>query len=424
VKIILSCSILALASSALPPPCAAEAAACAGSLDREQLVRCVLEASPDVMARRHALEAARGRELAESPLLPSNPTLSLTAARRARDRERSFNWSATLAQELEIAGQRGLRRASAHAEGEAEHARLLAARRALAAEALLAFFEVLSAREQERLSLELSASAQAVATAARERASSGVIAPIDADLADAAAVRVLQQQLTAARRASAAEATLAALLGRDSAAPALELRGALTPLAAVERLAPNARALNASPQLRALRAEQRAQELRADAYRRARVPNPTISLFAQDEGFEGQVLGAGLAFPIPLPGEVGRYYNGEIAEAEALARERASERSGVVRALKLAQVIARRDYSSRAKELAAFTPERLARAHQSLEALRREVESGRMAVRDAVVAQQALIELLQAHVAARTALCVASVELARAAGLPLERGLP
>jgi len=37
-----------------------------------------------------------------------------------------------------------------------------------------------------------------------------------------------------------------------------------------------------------------------------------------------------------------------------------------------------------------------------------------------VLAQQALIELLQAHLAAKRALCIASVELARAVGLALD----
>jgi outer membrane protein TolC len=45
-------------------------------------------------------------------------------------------------------------------------------------------------------------------------------------------------------------------------------------------------------------------------------------------------------------------------------------------------------------------------------------------VRDALVAQQALVELLQADVAARRAWCLASVDLARAAGVTLEGGTP
>ena len=55
-------------------------------------------------------------------------------------------------------------------------------------------------------------------------------------------------------------------------------------------------------------------------------------------------------------------------------------------------------------------------------ALAQEIEAGRLTVRDAVVAQQALIELLSASVAARRALCIASVDLAKALGVSLEGG--
>jgi cobalt-zinc-cadmium efflux system outer membrane protein len=51
-----------------------------------------------------------------------------------------------------------------------------------------------------------------------------------------------------------------------------------------------------------------------------------------------------------------------------------------------------------------------------------EIAAGRMAVRDAVVTQQTMIELLQANVTAKRALCIASVNLARTVGLPLDRG--
>jgi cobalt-zinc-cadmium efflux system outer membrane protein len=135
------------------------------------------------------------------------------------------------------------------------------------------------------------------------------------------------------------------------------------------------------------------------------------------------VLGVGLSLPIPLPG-LGRTYAGEIAEAEASARRSASEQRLLERSLWLDLDSARSEYRSRAAELAAFIPEQLERARTTLQALAHEVQSGRLAVRDAIVAQAALIELLEAHVAARAGLCLASVELVRAAGVPLSRWLP
>jgi cobalt-zinc-cadmium efflux system outer membrane protein len=178
------------------------------------------------------------------------------------------------------------------------------------------------------------------------------------------------------------------------------------------------------PQVRAREAERRAYQHQADAYRRARIPNPTLSVFAEDDGFHERVLGVGLAFPLPLPGNVGRTYRGEIAEAEALAQRAAAERDAVLRETELALSKARRAFESRARELEAFTPERLERARQSLRSVREEVEAGRLSVRDALILQQALLELLDADLAARLAWCLASVDLARASGSAFERGTP
>ena len=89
-------------------------------------------------------------------------------------------------------------------------------------------------------------------------------------------------------------------------------------------------------------------------------------------------------------------------------------------ALPLLRDLGRAPYGPTVDAMQAFTAERTERASTSLRSLGEEVESGRLGVRDAVVAQHALIELLQADVAARRAWCLASVELARAAGVPLE----
>jgi cobalt-zinc-cadmium efflux system outer membrane protein len=65
----------------------------------------------------------------------------------------------------------------------------------------------------------------------------------------------------------------------------------------------------------------------------------------------------------------------------------------------------------------------LERAERSLGELSAQIEAERLSVRDALPAQQALIDLLRAHLEELEALCLASVELARALDLPLEQGL-
>lgn len=415
---------IAAAVTFLGSPTRAQEAPCGTHVTRANLIPCALRASLAVKAQRDELDAARGRQIAVSPLLPSNPTLSLSASRRSEGGREATNWYATLSQELEIAGQRGLRRDSAEANVESQRKRVLLSEREAAARALGAFFDALAAREEQELALRLTAVTKAVAVVAHAKSDKGLIAPVDADVADAGALRAERNRLSAERHLASAHALLATLLGMDPAVAKVEVDGELTPLSSADEYARSASAADQSqrPELQALDAQRRSMELRASAFRRSRVPNPTLSAFAQNDGFNERVLGLGIAFPIPIPGNVGRTYNGEVAESEALARRAATDRERAKREIRLAIATAAQAFESRRRELEAFSPELVRNAETSLRALGQEVESGRLTVREAVIAQQSLIELLQTYVAARLELGLASVDLALAAGVPLERG--
>jgi outer membrane protein TolC len=308
---------------------------------------------------------------------------------------------------------------------EARQFQVLLAQRDVAATALVAFYDALAAREEQALATRLAAATSAVSVVAHAKAEKGLIAAVDADVADALDVRARRTKLGAERELGARLAELATLLGADPTTARLELRGELTPLSGWDGKNGNVAAVDsgARPELRALDAERRAMVLRASAFRRARVPNPTVSAFVENDGFNERVFGLGVSFPIPIPGNVGRTFGGEVAEAEALARRAATERERARRDIRLSVTVASQALQTREREVEAFTPELLANAETSLLALGREVENGRLTVREAVVAQQALIELLQGYVGARREWCVASVDVARAAGLALERGV-
>jgi outer membrane protein, heavy metal efflux system len=400
---------------------AREAPSCS-QLGRSNLVPCVLSASLVVKAEGEELEAARGRQTAASPILPSNPVLAVSAARRTSASSDGNNWYVTLQQEIEIAGQRGTRRDVATASLAAQSQRVVLSRRNTAAQAWLAYFEVLAAAEERSLAARLADLAERVAAVARARAGQGLGAPIEADVAAATAVAALMSKLGAERRLKQNESALAAMLGLDPGAIPMTVDGDLRPLDSVSEAlaAHSAAAVAARPEVLAANAEARAQEHRAEAFRRSRIPNPTVSLFAQNDGFNERVFGAGIALPIPLPGNVGRTHVGEIAEAEALARKARTERASFERGVRLEIANAAHLFESTTRAVEAFDTAQLARAAEDLESLAGEVEAGRLGVRDAILSQQVLIDFLRAHVEARRAWCLASVELARALGVALE----
>jgi cobalt-zinc-cadmium efflux system outer membrane protein len=346
----------------------------------------------------------------------------LSGSRRRGPTESTLNWSAGLGVELEIAGQRGARRSAALADRDAEQHLVQAVERATAAEAMRLYFEVLAAREEQRVLGQMEAAATHVWEAAQAAAERGAAAGIEADVADAARVSTRQHRLEATRNEQAAIASLASMLGLSPTA-LLDISGSLEPLPRAARVLRELTPPD-SPEALALAAERRAAVARVNAFRRARVPNPTVSVFAQRDGFGENVLGVGLGFKLPLPSPIGRTLAGEIAENEALAeragllaqRERRISRAALARALAA--------YRAALEASVAFNAERLAHAEQTLGSLAAAVQAGRLPIRDAIVFQGPLLELQLGAVATKRALCLASLEVVLAAGLRLDGDKP
>ncbi|MBS2014458.1 MAG: TolC family protein [Deltaproteobacteria bacterium] len=393
-------------------------------ISRANVVACA-SGSPAIRAGREAVSAAEGRRTAAQPWFPSNPTLSLSAAQRSggTPRTEAFNFTAALGQEIDVSGQRASRRRAADADLAARSLEVTAVSRRVAADAYAAYYEAIAAREALAVARRLEAVAEKVARVTRARADAGVGSAVDADVTDATALRQTRARMDAERDERVALATLATVLGRDPVRAAPEVSGDLAPLPGSDALAASAAPLRAPrerPEVRALDADERAFVARAEAYRRARVPTLTLQIFAQNDGFDERVLGGGLVLPLPLPQPVGRTYVGEAAEASAFASQAAARAELLARAFTRELAVALATYESARAQVALYTRERVARTEKTLGDMAAEIEAGRLAVRDAVVAQRELVEILRSELEARHALAHASIELALAAGAPLE----
>lgn len=414
------CAAMILASSRGH---AEEGPPCASKVTRATLVSCALGASLVVRAERQGRTLLEARKSAASPLLPSNPVVSFSAGRTtsstgtAGTESGGVAWDASLSQELEIGGQRGTRRAAVDAEMSGQQHRIAEAERDVAASAWRGYFDLLAAKESAELSARLLSIGQAMAAVAAAKAEAGLSAPIDADVADATAVSLAQAKFAAERRLASARLNLAGLLGVGTPPASWSVDGDLAPLAGVDSFAPRG-SVDTLPTIQAAEADRRAALLRADVFRRAGIPNPTVSVFTQN--YE-RSFGAGLSVPIPLPSPIGRTYSGEVAESEALAEQAATRAEQLRRDVALDLASAVLNYDARKQEAFAFGAARVARAEDSLKNIADQIQAGRLAVRDAIVAEQTLVGLLRDDLEARHALCVASVELARAAGLALDR---
>lgn len=389
-------------------------------VDRNNVVECAVSRSVGLDVARLGVDVAKGRELAVSPLLPSNPLLALSGGHRASSSQRATNWYATLSQEVEIAGQRRVRRKAAAAAVDAQEQAVEAASRDVARDAWLAYFQVLAARDALTAAERLEQTFQGAVIAVRAAAANGVVAGIDADVAEASAVRLSQERIAAKERLARSNARLATLLGKDPMTQ-LDVVGELAPLHSADSASASqaAQALEHRPEVLAAEASRNSYQHWADAYRRQRAPNLTVSVFAQRDGFNERVLGGGIGLPIPLPSPVGRTFRGEIEEAQALTRQADRNREQLLREARREVADAVAAFEAAKAQLGLFSAERLERTERTLTSLAAEITQGRLGISSAIVAQQALIELLRASVEARLAACQTSVELVRAAGLPL-----
>ncbi|MBK7863300.1 MAG: TolC family protein [Archangiaceae bacterium] len=405
-----------LCLAAAPPSRARAAEAvgspCAGAISRHNVAACAVSASAAVQAELAAEDAARGRREAARPFLPSNPTLSGSVSTRSSGAQRATNWSVSLGQELELGGQSFLRTDAADGELRAQAHRVIAARRATAAQAWAAWFELLATRERLQLGLRLEQATTAVAATVRAMTANGLTSEIDADIADTAALRASRDRFALESGLAAASARLTLLTG-VSTDPGVE--GALDPL----RL-PAAGVAAQLPELMALAEQQAAADRRVELSRRERLPNPTVSLFVQNDGFDEQVYGVGLSLPVPLPQPVGRTRAGELWEARGLADRARAEANRLQRELNAERAAATAELDAANKTRALYGADRVQRTLTRLESIATQVRAARLPVRDALIGQQALVEQLKAEIDAREALCLASLRVAAVTGVALE----
>jgi outer membrane protein, heavy metal efflux system len=396
-------------------------------VSRSNVAACAVGASALITAEREGVRAATGRRTAAAPWFPSNPVLSLSAARRGGGTEGQsavLNYYASLAQEVELAGQRASRRRAADAEVSARTNDVVATTRMVAANAYVAYFDVLATRDALALARRLEATGAQVARVTRARADAGVTSAVDAEVTEVASIRLVRDRLEAERTHRTALAMLATLLGHEPLPDAVSATGELDPLPGSDALVASARmqAVRERPEVKALKDDQRGFAARAEAFRRARFPTLTLQVFAQNDGFNEQIFGAGVALPLPLPQPLGRTYVGEAVEAEAVATQTGARAEQMTRVLSSELAVALASYEAARAQAALYTPERVARTEKVIADMATEIEAGRLAVRDAVVAQQQLMDLLRARVDARRALSVASVDVALASGATLEAG--
>jgi cobalt-zinc-cadmium efflux system outer membrane protein len=306
------------------PPSASESQTVAMSL--EECVRRGDNQSPLVRRSRAETRVTAAREVGASLILPTNPFVSVVAGPRREQVApglvaEGVQYTAHLEQTLEVAGQRGARRAvvdKAMAVAAARESLALSETRARVRSAymdgLITAAQAGAARARESL-------VQQVYEAVKIRVERGAASQIDLGLAEIETGRVARQRLEADLAVMESKATLATLVGLPIGTNIV----LTTPLAGPSvRLPPLSQLLSDAQAHRAELRELAAAGTELDAQlillRREEIPNLTVIFEAERDLPGQQFIGAGLALPLPL----WRRNQGEKALVMA-ARDRAAE---------------------------------------------------------------------------------------------------
>lgn len=395
-------------------------------LTRADAIHQALEQNPELRAERERLGLEEAQLLRARQLLPSNPELEAKLGTDWPFKNTGEQLlEVGLAQQIEIAGQRGLRKAEAETRLRAARARVQALETRTGREASEAWLQLWRAERLGTLAGQALELAHALETAAESRFQAGDIPELDRN---AVAVDVARAERAGAAAETArvqARLELARLLGRpESEATALTAEDEPVrnpPAETLETLQKLAREQRAD--LASAKDTEQAAETLVRLRSRERIPNPTLRVSYERQTQQiGSItdldehLFAYLTLPLP-------FWNRGQAELRAARAERgaaAVEREAAERQVdtEVAAAFSGVEQSRRALEALSRA---LPLTQRNLELVRRAFEAGQVDLLLLLNARDRSQQAQQEYVEARVEYGRALDELMRATGrLPME----
>lgn len=262
------------------------------------------EHSPVLRVSRTTRSRAEAARAAASPLLPANPQVSIAAGPRVGLTGTGVDLEASISQQIQIAGERGVRRDAAERFSEMTDAEIEQVRWTVHCDVHAAFHRALVERERLRLSERVVVFQQEVLRVVQRQIAAGETAPLSLRLAEAEVAQAVQAAAAARQGFIAARIRLAQLAGWPVARPP-NPSGNVDPPHEPPGLELLVRtAVEKLPRLKALAATIAEAEARLKVANREIWPKPSLGVQYRHEGnptTEGPydiVLGA-LSFPIP-----------------------------------------------------------------------------------------------------------------------------
>lgn len=357
------------------------------------------------------VEAAEAGLVAASTY-PYNPVLEVEAADRdGSDGSSTTDRGARVSQRIELAGQRGKRRAAAEADLEAARAAFEQGRVEVLGDVALGFVRAVHRRELLAIEGTEAALARAFASLVERRLDAGSATAVDLALAQAGLARAERGLALAEGAYRGTQARLAERVGRPDAALVVPV-GDLPPLPEPPGLeASVARAIGRRGDLAAADAAVEAAEAQRRLARSLRYPDLTVGARAgREEGDD--LVGIGVALPLPLFDR----NQGGVAEVEAELSAARSDRAQAELAVRGEVVAAHERFAAALQGRRLTEGLGVTSLEEGLALLERSFEAGKIGSAELLVYRRELVEGRRQAVEALAEAWEAAVELAVAVG--------
>lgn len=369
------------------------------ALSLDEALALTLAHNAGLRALGHAVSAADGR--ARQAGAWPNPALAAEVENVGGEGDAdgldAAETTISLAQRLEVGGQRGLRRARARADqGLAVHDRA-AAWRDVTRDTRIAFAEALAAQERALLRDEALQLARQMATAAEQRVRAGKDAPVEAAQARAEHARA-QVEVDRAQRALAGRHRALSVLWGDSTPDFAAVEGDLVASRAeLPDVTSLTTALNRSPEWLWWDAALEAAHLDLRAERAGRIPDLSVGVgmrHARDEDATSYV--AGLELDLPLLDR----RRGAIAAAQADLERVRVEQAAAHLAMQTEMAAAYDDLVVARKNVQTLESLALPAATEAFTAAEAAYRAGKIGYTEAQDARRGLIEVREERIEA------------------------
>ena len=370
------------------------------------------------VARSTRSRAEAARTAAES-VLPDNPTLSVAVGPRLAPRGTGVDLDVSLLQQIEVAGERGLRSEAAERLAEFTNMEIEAIRWYVHCDVHAAFHHALVAQESARLAARVVVFQEGILRVVEQQIAAGETAPLTLRLAQAEVAQAKQLSIAAQQSFLIARVRLAQLAGWPIATPPTPEGRVDAPREPESRERLLAVAREHVPSLRAQLAKIREAEARAVAADRESWARPSLGVQYRREGDTGDGATNIVMGMVQLPIPTFQKNQRDRGNARADLTVARAELEAAHHLLDAQVTEAHSEVVAASQRASAYASEILPRFEENLTLLQRSFELGEIDILSLSAGRERFLRIQSDALAAQLDYFVALASLERVVGVDL-----